>query len=220
MKTNSTSIEFLIVACMLAPMIYLAIVWNQLPDQLPVHYDMQGSPNGWQMKETAALSMGCLTGFMYLILRFVTRLTPNGTLQTGNYQKLRLVVGLFWGITIGLVFYMAGHQGADLPVIRILMGLVGFLFAGLGNYLTTVKPNWFVGIRTPWTLANETVWRKTHRLAGRLMVAGGLASMVLAFVLPSAYLISCILGLAGLVAIIPTVYSYIFFRQEKSHQLN
>lgn len=220
MKTNYTSIERLIAICTVAPMLYLAFVWNQLPAQLAVHYDMNGNPNGWQSKETAALFIGSLTVLMYLALRFVPRLSANSPRQTVNYQKLRLVVGVFWGITIGGVFYMAGHQGADLPVVRILVGLTGFLFAGLGNYLTAVKPNWFVGIRTPWTLASETVWRKTHRLAGRLMVVGGLVSIVLALVLPGSYLIGVILAVAGLVTIIPTIFSYVYFRQEKSHQLN
>jgi uncharacterized membrane protein len=220
MKTNSTFLEQLIVASIVAPFLYLGLAWSQLPAQLVVHYDMNGHPNGWQQKETAAVFIGSLAVLLYVALRFFPRLSANSPRQTTNYQKLRLVIGLFWGVTIGIVLYMAGHQEDQLPVERLLMGLISFLFAGMGNYLATIKPNWFVGIRTPWTLANETVWRKTHRLAGRLMVVGGLVGMVIALVFPSSYMIESILSLAGLVTIIPAVYTYIYFRQEKAHQLN
>ena len=89
------------------------------------------------------------------------------------------------------------------------------LLAAIGNYITTVRPNFFVGIRTPWTLFNETVWRKTHQLAGRVWVGGSILGAILLLLVPTAWQLPVLLTVVGILVIIPTVYSYIVFRQEK-----
>lgn len=221
MKTNSTLTEILIVAVLLAPLAYLGIIWNQLPAEIATHYDLQGNPNGWQRKETAALIIGGLSLFLYLVLRFLPTLDPKGQLQlASNYQKLRFTVTLLLAAVMGWLVYIAGHPTDGKISTEVILALVGLLLAGMGNYLTTVKPNWFVGIRTPWTLESEAVWRKTHRLGGRLMVAGGLLGAALTFIVPLPYKVASVIGVILLAVFIPVVYSYIYFRQEKAHQLN
>lgn len=220
MKTKSTSLEILIIVSMVLPIIYLAFVWNRLPAEIAVHYDLHGNPNGWQTKETAGLLVGSMSVLLYLVLRFIPQLDPERQLQTANYQKLQFVVSLFWAVIMVGLFYMAGHVGDGQEATTILMVAIGMMLAGMGNYMTTVKPNWFVGIRTPWTLGSEVVWRKTHRLGGRLMVAGGLLSVILAFVLPNSYVVSSVLSVIIISVFVPVFYSYIYFRKEKAHQLN
>ncbi|GAB4017505.1 SdpI family protein [Spirosoma migulaei] len=221
MKTNSTSAELLMVVLMLSPLVYLGIVWNQLPAEIATHFDLQGNPNDWQRKETAALLIGGLSVFLYLVLRFLPALDLRGQLQmSSNYQKLRFAVTLLFAAMMIWLFYMAGHPADTKFSTSVILALVGLMLAGMGNYLTSIKPNWFVGIRTPWTIGNETVWRKTHRLGGRLMVAGGLLSAVLALVVPMSYKVGCVLGVTMLTVLIPVVYSYIYSQQEKRHQLN
>ncbi|MVM34202.1 DUF1648 domain-containing protein [Spirosoma sp. HMF4905] len=220
MKTNSTSIEILMIAIMLAPLAYLGTIWNQLPAEIAIHYDLHGNPNDWQRKETAALLIGGLSVFLYLVLRFLPALDPRGQLKTLNYQKLRFAVTLLFAAIMGWLFYLAGHPTDGMVSTEVILALVGLLLAGMGNYLITVKPNWFVGIRTPWTLESDAVWRKTHRLGGRLMVGGGLLITVLALVVPTSYKIGSIMGVLAITILIPVIYSYIFYRQEKAHQLN
>ncbi|MFD2935232.1 SdpI family protein [Spirosoma flavum] len=220
MKTNSTSTEILIIASMLAPLAYLALVWNQLPAEIATHYDLNGNPNDWVPRQTAAICIGSLSALLYVVLRFMPAIDPKGQLQTLNYQKLRFVITLFFAAIMGWVFYMASHPADGKLSTGMLLALVGLLLAGMGNYMTTIKPNWFVGIRTRWTLQSESVWRKTHRMGGRLMVVGGLLSAILALVVPMPYTIGVVVSLLLAVAIIPVIYSYVYFRQEKAHQLN
>ncbi|SOD81825.1 SdpI family protein [Spirosoma fluviale] len=220
MKTNITSIEVLIIVLLVAPLVYLGISWNQLPAEIATHYDLAGNENGWMTKEQVALFTAVISLLLYLVLRFLPRIDSRNQLQTANYQKLRLVVTLLFSAIMGWVFYMAGHNVSNDGFVTILMVIVSLTFVGIGNYIITIKPNWFVGIRTPWTLDNEIVWRKTHRMGGRLMVAGGIVSMVLALFLPMPYKVVVIVTIILLVTLVPVVYSYIYFQQEKAHKLN
>ncbi|GAB3946190.1 SdpI family protein [Spirosoma harenae] len=217
MKTKVLSTEILMIGTLLIPFIYLGIIWNQLPAEITTHYDLSGTPNGWMPKGTAALFMGGLSVLIYCVLRFLPGIDPKGSLLSSNYNRLRFVVTLTLATITGGLWYMAGHQGSGPSAVGGLFAIMGVMIAGIGNYLTTVKPNWFVGIRTPWTLSSEIVWRKTHRMGGRLLVAGGLLSAVLALVVPMPYTIGVVTGVILLVSAIPVVYSYIYFRQENAH---
>ena len=216
MKTTSTSAELLMIALLLAPVAYAALIWPQLPTEMATHYAISGKPDGWMRKETATFFLGAVSVFLYLALRFLPRVDPKGYLQTANFQKLRVLVTFFLSAINGLVFYMAAHQSATANLTNIMLVLTALLIAGLGNYMTTVKPNYFVGIRTPWTLQSDDVWRRTHQLGGRLMVAGGLLAAVMAFVIPAPYTTGCVVGIIVLSTLIPVVYSYIYSRQEKT----
>lgn len=220
MKTNSLSVEVLMIGLLLAPFAYLALIWNQLPAEIATHYDLRGHADGWMKKETAMLVMGGLSAFLYWLLRYLPQIDPKGRLQSSNYQKLRFVIGVFFaGITAGM-WYMADHPVEKQYLLTPLLALVGLLLAGMGNYMTTIKPNWFVGIRTPWTLQIDTVWRRTHRLGGWLMVAGGLLIVVLALVVPTPYAVGGVIGITLLVSFISIGSSYVYFQQEKARQLN
>ena len=220
MKTKSASIEPLLIGTLLLPFIYLAIVWNQLPAEIISHYNLSGTADRAMPKETVALLMGVLSIMIYLLLRFLPRIDPKARLQSSNYNKLRFVITLTFASIVGWMWYMADHQGQLQNALNFLFAIIGVMLAGIGNYITTVKPNWFVGIRTPWTLSSETVWRKTHRIGGRLMVVGGLLSALLALVVPMPYTIGVVTGILLLTVLIPVVYSYVYFRQEQNHQLN
>ena len=220
MKTNSTSVEVLIIALLLVPFVYLAFIWNQLPARIATHYDLQGHANDWMLKETSVLVLSILSAVIYLLLRYLPNIDPKGKLQSGNYQKLRVVITLFFAAMMSWLWYVAGHQSETRLSVAAILALAGLMFAGIGNYLTTVKPNWFVGIRTPWTLESDEVWRKTHRLGGRLMVVGGLLSVVLSFAVPMPYTVGAVVGVLILVSLVAVVYSYVYFRQEKTRQRN
>ena len=220
MKTNSTSTEVLMIGTLLMPFIYLGLIWNQLPAEIATHYNLNGSPDGWLRKETAVLVVAVFSVVMYLILRFLPNIDPKGRLQSSNYDKLRFVIILAFAATMGWMWYTSGHQDDNQKSFAMLFIIIGLLVAGMGNYMTTIKPNWVVGIRTPWTLESEVVWRKTHRIGGRLMVAGGLLISALALVMHMPYLGGAVFGVILLITLIPVVYSYIYYRQEKAHQLN
>ncbi len=220
MKPQSTTAEVLIIALLLTPFVYLALIWNQLPTMVTSQYDLRGVANDTMPKGVLAGVLGGLSVLLYLLLRFLPNIDPKGRLQGANYQKLRFVILVMFAAIVGWVWYRAAHPAENQSSPAVLFALVGLLLAGIGNYITTLKPNWFVGIRTPWTLESETVWRRTHRLGGRLMVAGGLLSVILALTLPTPYVFGAVIGVVLTVSLIPVVFSYVFFRQEKARQLN
>ena len=102
--------------------------------------------------------------------------------------------------------------GYDIPMESLAGPLVGLLFLIMGNYMQQAKQNFFFGIRTPWTLMDETIWRKTHRLGGKLFMVGGIIMMLTLF-LPASYEIFIIISVVVLVAVVPTGYSYVLFRK-------
>ena len=97
--------------------------------------------------------------------------------------------------------------------------MIGLLFIMMGNYFQTVRPNYFVGIRTPWTLENEQVWKKTHRLGGRIWVAGGISIVLLGLLINSVTaMLICFFGLILIMVLVPVVYSYMEFRKNRFDQ--
>jgi len=219
MKTNNTSAELLMIVCLLAPFLYLALIWQQLPAEIATHYGLDGRANGWMRKENAALIMVSISVTTYLVLRYLPKIDPKASSQTSNFIKLRMVFTVGLAALTGWLWYSAGHQATVDQYQSLALALVGLMLAGMGNYLTTVKPNWFIGIRTPWTLESESVWRKTHQLGGRLMMAGGLLIALLVFIVPASYQVGVLVTIAVLSSIVPLVYSYLFFRQEKKTSL-
>jgi hypothetical protein len=107
-----------------------------------------------------------------------------------------------------------GGFGYSVKIDRLMPIGVGLLLVFLGNYLTRVEPNWFVGIRTPWTLSSDTVWRKTHRTSGGLLVIGGLLLVAVAFLPRSAFLPLLVAAIV-IAVVIPIVQSYILWKREQ-----
>src|SRR2546422_7002026 len=110
---------------------------------------------------------------------------------------------------------MINGLGRPVAMSRLMPVAMGLLFVVLGNSLSRVQPTWFVGIRTPWTLSSDTVWRKTHRTGGWLMVLGGFVIAACAFLPPSAFLPLFIAAIL-IMAVIPIVQSYILWKREQS----
>lgn len=219
MNTKSTSVELLNITTLLLPFIYVGLIWKQLPAEIAIHYTLSGNPNGWVPKETSVLIVGVIATILYVTLLNLPKIDPKGRLQSPNFEKLRFVIYLCFAAMMICLWYMADHQVASKNMLQAVLFVASLLLAGMGNYMTTIKPNWLVGIRTPWTLGNDVVWRRTHRLAGRLMVLGGLVSMVIIVLMPLSYALPIFVSMVLLSTIIPAIYSYSYYRQEKTGQL-
>ena len=185
MKLKLTWIEIVLLA---APFASLAFFWNTLPARIPIHWNLHGEIDGWASKEFGLLPLPFLNMFLTGLLRFLPQLDPK--LRRGGEQgrmpatvgKIRLALQVF----LNLVFFLqiAASLGHDLVSGRFIPAGVLILFAILGNYLGNLRPNYFIGIRTPWTLESAETWRATHRLGGRLLVGGSIVLIVLLFLLP------------------------------------
>jgi len=216
MKAILKKIIWLIMA---VPAIYLAAVWNRLPGTVAMHFDLHGHPDRYGNKSeliTMVSVMIVVNAVVYLILTNIYRIDPKkyASENKDRLQSIGIAIAVFIAAVLTVIVYST-MQGS----IRISMGLifagVGLLLAIVGNYLPNLKPNYFAGLRLPWTLENEDNWRRTHRLAGKLFFAGGLLLAIVCLFTPP--VASIIIFFAGtmIMVIIPCVYSYRIYKRQK-----
>lgn len=204
--------QWLIIAAMF---VAAAIVWPTVSGQIPVHWDAHGNANGYGGKFEGLLLLPLIALGLYILLLFLPRIDPgranytqfSGPFLVVRYAILMLLAGLY-GITLLAV------KGYDFNTTRLVLGAIGILFIVLGNVLGKVRPNWFVGVRTPWTLSSKRSWVRTHRLAGWLFTLAGLIFLVLIAFNVGAALPWLIVGVVGLLTVALVAYSYIEWRQD------
>ena len=192
----------------LIPIVVGLILWDKLPDQVPLHWNAQGEVDGYGTKFQAVFLMPLVLVAAHWICFLGTTLDPKK--QNLNDKMLTLVLLIIPIISLlcnSLVYATAlGHKVS----VEIIMPLfMGALFVIIGNYLPKCKQSYTLGIKLPWTLDDEENWNKTHRLAGFLWVIGGVMIMATAF-LGVFWLFFVVLIL---MVIIPTVYSYLLYKK-------
>jgi len=201
----------------------LALAWlvgSSLPAglQLPTHWNLAGEADRFSGKWPALLMPAAITAGLCALMFYLPAIEPRREgLERSRGLYLSAWAGLLlMGIAIEFVTIAAAF-GWPVAGDRILIGATGILLTLIGNQLGKSRSMYLVGIRTPWTLASEEVWIKTHRLGGKLMVASGLSMVVMAMLpVPAAWR----LGLPGIVlaaaVIVPIAYSYVLWRKEES----
>ena len=212
MKKNLLLWQLLTLVAVLAPSLYLVYLWPQLPAEIPTHFGSDGQPNGYTSRGNMwLLTLGFPLGIA-LFFSILPYLDPKRRLNSDNvnFQKLRLAVVALLGGLACYSLHAAVHANTSGQGLLVILGL---FFAFLGNYLTTVQPNYFVGIRTPWTLESPVVWARTHRVGGIVFCISGLLIAGLALVVPPAYMQLVLITLVLLTAVFCYAYSYIVFRQ-------
>jgi uncharacterized membrane protein len=191
-----------------------AWAWLRVPNQVPVHWNLAGDVDRYGGKAEGLLLVPVLAVALYGLFLVLPRLDPAGANYArfrGAYDVIRLaIIGLLGVVQVVVV---ATALGVPLDVSRILMVATGALFALLGGVLGRVQPNWFVGIRTPWTLTSQRSWTATHRLGGRVFAVIGLATAVVGLVRPEWAFWIMMVGLGvGMTATI--IYSYRVWRDD------
>jgi uncharacterized membrane protein len=193
--------------------IFALAVYPRLPDRIPTHWNLHGVADGWGGRGSAFLFPAIGTGIALLML-VLPRIDP----RRANWEKFRDEVWLI--VTVLLLFNawvevvaLGAALGWRLNTSAAVLAGVGALLAVIGNYLPRIRSNWFMGIRTPWTLSSEQVWRDTHRVAGRTFVAGGVG-MVLAGFIPGTLAQAVSIAAVVIAPLIPIVYSYRAWRRE------
>lgn len=216
MKTKFSVWHVLTLVALVLPIVYLDYTWDALPTQIPTHFDAGGNANGYTDKQNIWLLCLGLPLSVYLLLTFLPRLDPKQRLEAGNtnYQKLILaLVALMSGLSI-YSLYAALHPGGQTG--RGLAVIMGVFFAFMGNYLTTVQPNYFVGFKTPWALEYPRIWARTHRLGGWLFFATGVLSAAVGL-LWSAEVATGLL-IVGVLGSVIVVYAYSYWLYKKEMQ--
>ncbi len=201
------------IAFILLPFIYLAYIWNELPAKVPMHWNINGEIDRYGSKSELILIAFALPVLIYLILLVVPLIDPKYKIKSmGNkYQNIKTLVTMFMSVLALYIIYSVKNASLFNPNYIFL--LIGILYAVLGNYMKTIRANYFVGIRTPWTLENETVWKATHRIGGVIWFIGGLAIVAGSLVLGQKANLIFFLVITGIITLIPVVYSYLKFKE-------
>lgn len=204
---------------MIVPAVYLAIVWNKIPETVAVHFDMSGKPDRFGDKNellTTTIIMIGMSAVVYLILTNIYRIDPKKNAADNKTRLRRLGFGVvvFISALLCMIIYSGSRGNISFDTGLVLAGM-GLLFAFIGNYMHNIKPNYFAGFRLPWTLENEENWKKTHALAGKLWFGGGLCLAILCLFLPSKAAIIVFFAVMTIITIIPAVYSYLLFAKNK-----
>ncbi len=195
-----------------------ALIYPRLPDPMPVHWNVAGLPDNYAPRAVGAFLLPATTLATYLGLFLLPRIDPLRANVARFEQTYRLVRV---GVTLVLIYLQAlvlltVIQGRQRLPVAMLLGGFGVFLIIVGNALPRVRPNWFVGIRTPWTLSSERVWRETHRFGGRLWVISGLLILLISLLLPGGHL-AALLTILILAGLIPATYSYLRYRRERVH---
>ncbi|GAB5491741.1 MAG: SdpI family protein [Phototrophicaceae bacterium] len=182
-KTNLNSTQIMI-ACIVLMLIISAILYPSLPEELPRQWGANGEVNSTWHKIYAVLIAPALSIFIWVLTYILPKIDPKRESYEkfdGFYMRFRVALVVFF---LGMhIITLTQYDNADM-VIRLIMFGAAALLALLGNELGRVRQTWFFGIRTPWTIADERVWKKTHRVGGRWFVALGVFNMLIALILP------------------------------------
>jgi uncharacterized membrane protein len=201
-------------ACAVAASI---ISYDKLPSRVPIHWNIRGEVDGWASPLAGAALMPLLMLALTLATSFLPRIDPRRT----NYDKF--FPTYYFAMNAALTAFFVTHcavlaamLGYAVPLDRVAPVAFTALFIVLGNVLPRVRSNFWLGIRTPWTLSSDRVWERSHRVGGRFVTGAGILMLATLFLPSTPNTTALVPALALLAALACIIYSYVAWRQEKS----
>lgn len=206
--------ELLFFAILLLPFFYMLIVWSKLPAQVPIHWNVYGEIDNYGSRYWL---------FVFNVALYVLLLlAPKFDSKRNNYEKFartfylfRLFFQLFFCVISCLIITAA--LGVSIRIEHYIVPGIAILFTIFGNYMNRIKQNSFIGIRTPWTLASEMVWHKTHYVTGKLWFWLSLAMIFLSFLIDGVVLFVIFMAYLLVLTVVPMVYSYLFAKRKATN---
>src|SRR4030095_268456 len=209
--------KYLIWPIALVPLVYLFSIWDGLPEEMAMHFDLKGNPDRYGNKSellvmTAVLS--AMSILIYFVLSNIYKIDPKkyAADNKDRLHRMGFAVAVFIIALTCFIIYSTSKGNMKMSMRYIFAG-VGLLLCLIGNYMHTIKPNYFAGLRLPWTLNNEDNWRKTHLLAGKLWFIGGLATAILCLLVPDRFAIVLFFIATIILILVPVIYSYRLYKK-------
>lgn len=214
MKSNKLFHIILVLILTAAPFLYAAFIWNKLPDRVPTHFGLDGQPNDFGDKKHFLIPIVLLMTVglgVYFLIKNLHKIDPKrvNTLSRETFDKFAVLLLSFMSLLSIYIVYSTVQSKTG----GFLFVLIGLFLAAMGNLMHSIKPNYFVGIRVPWTLNDDDNWRRTHQLASKMWVVGGLAIAVLGMLLPEKIAFFSLIVIIFLVCCSPILYSYRLFKK-------
>lgn len=192
----------------LLPVLAGVMLWDQLPEQIPTHWNAAGEVDGWSSKVFAVFGLPLIL----LAAQWLCMLGTTADPKKENHPEKVLHLVLWIIPVLSVVLFSLTYAtalGMEAPVGTVIPALVGLLLTIIGNYLPKCKQNYTIGIKLPWTLSSEENWNRTHRFAGRLWTVCGLILMLTGFFGG----FGIFFGIALLMVLAPCIYSYALHRK-------
>jgi uncharacterized membrane protein len=205
-RVNLASLALAVLAFVMAGALY-----SRLPAWVPTHWNASGRADGFTAKPWGPFILPVVTAAACLLMLLIPRISPRGF----RVERFRRVFEIIQVTVVAFLFLvttlvLVAGAGVPIPMDRAIVASTGLLLAVLGNFMGKVTKNFFVGIRTPWTLASDEVWFRTHRVGGRLFVAAGTVMVVSGLL--GGGIVPVLVALAA-AAVIPIVYSYVIYQR-------
>ena len=200
----STVISFIVI---LLPLLAGLLLWDKLPDELPIHYNYKGEADNFASKAVAVFGLPLFVFALQAVCLFVSAKIEKKTQAFSAVLLICPAVSLMMGAAV-----YAESFGFDLDIGTVIIFVTGVLFSIIGNVLPKISRNKTAGIKLPWTLKNDVVWNKTHRLGGFVWFFGGIVLAICAFLPPLVRIISVSVIFAVMI-LVPTVYSYTIYKK-------
>ena len=204
---------------LLAPAIYLIVVWNSLPDKIGIHFDWRGNPDKFSDKSGLLINIViiivvAIAIYILLPLSYKIDRKKRAIENKSRLQRLAFAIAVFMSL-LACVLINNAQKGEGVRLnIKLIFGCIGLLWCISGNYMHNIKPNNFAGYRTRWTLNNEENWRRTHLLAGKLWFAGGLLVAITCFFTSGNIPIIAFMSITIIITLIPGIYSYRLYKKQ------
>jgi len=197
----------------LAPLVIVAALFSRLPETIPMNWGLDGEVlRGHRMNIWWLAGLSPLIAGLFMVIPKIDPRKKNYEKFRGFYDAFCLLMMLVILGIVGLVLSESLNPGR-IQVEFVVVLICGVLFAFLGNMMPKVKSTFFVGIRTPWTLSNNEVWNKTHRLGGFLFFFGGLLIIAISFFLSGIVLFAILFAIIAIIVLVPVVMSYVWYRK-------
>ncbi len=206
--------EWIVLCIVIISFILALIFWPKTPNMMASHWDSEGNVNGQISKFWGLFLMPIISVFLFLVFVFLPKMDP----QRKNIEKFRkyfdgFIILLFLFLLYLYIITLLWNLGKTFPFIRAIVPAFAILMFYIGIVLKNAKMNWTIGIRTPWTLSSEKVWRKTHDIGGNLFMIFGVVCLLGLFV--PRYAMWIVLAPLLSIAIFLFIYSYILFKKQK-----
>lgn len=216
MKLKSLS-WLILLALLLLPLAYAWHLYPYLPDRIPTHFGANGQPDQFGSRENIFIGpaiLGVVSVIVYLLLSNIHRIDPKRHKEAADvslYIQFALFVVLYMSLLSIVIIYISSHPGTGIE--RLILPLTGGFFAGMGLFMPRFQPNYFAGLRLPWTLDNDNNWKATHQLAGKVWTVGGIVIALASFFTKGALPVVLFFGVLFIMVIIPVIYSYQLFKK-------
>lgn len=198
---------------MLLPILIGFLLWDKLPDKVPIHWNAAGEIDGWSSKGFAIFGIPVFLFAVHWICLLMTKVDPKH--KNHPDKMMRIVLWICPVISVFMCIVVYGTAlGMELMVDKIVIAMVGLMFIIVGNYLPKCQQSYTLGIKIPWTLNDEENWNYTHRIGGRLWVVCGFVFLV-SMLLPTTLMIIVELTVFAVAIAVPTICSYLFHRRKK-----